>query len=187
MNRRRSWTTGSLLWYTRRYTLRAAKLTPCSVDRDRWRNGKTPAQAPGHSWPRQGRNGGRRPDPTCDRARRGRAVSARQSVLGSAASPGPVARALQRRAARAPTGRAIRTVGRWHVQVAVARGAEHQRLQADRRGPGYPHWTRPQTEGRLRLLTRHGLSTILASFSGYTAAMPHLFGTAVVGGAPRDT
>jgi hypothetical protein len=82
---------------------------------------------------------------------------------------------------------ALHSVGRRHVQVAVACGAEHQRLQADRRRSGYLHRTRPQTSLRPRILTRHRLSSIPAPLSGYTATMPLLSDTGVVGGIDVDT
>src|SRR5215210_4846388 len=65
---------------------------------------------------------------------------------------------------------ALRPVGGRHVQVAVARGAEHKRLQAERRRLHLCR-TRPQTTLRSHILTCHKLSSIPAVLSGYTATL----------------
>jgi hypothetical protein len=78
-------------------------------------------------------------------------------------------------------GGASRPVGRRHVEVIVACGAEHKWLQTDRRLSGYLHWTRLQTSLRLHIFTRHKLSSIPATLSGYTATMLLLSDTGVVG------
>jgi hypothetical protein len=65
----------------------------------------------------------------------------------------------------------LRPVDDRHAQVAVARGAEHKRLQVDRRRPLHLCRTRPQSILRLHILACHRVPSIPAVLFGHTATL----------------